>query len=92
LPPQEHQEFPMVTSRQNLSSEAGLEEIFREPLLISVDELAMILKISPRSVWRLLSAGKMIEPVRIGGAVRWRFHEVKSWIDQGCPTVNGGRK
>ena len=82
----------MVTSRQDLPSNAGLEEIFREPLLISVDELAMILKISPRSVWRNLSAGKIIEPVRIGGAVRWRFSEVKDWIQQGCPPINGGRK
>jgi len=78
----------MVTSRQSLFPDEQPEEIFREPLLISVDELAMILKISPRSVWRLLSAGKLVEPVRIGGAVRWRFHEVKLWIEQGCPHVS----
>jgi excisionase family DNA binding protein len=82
----------MVAMRESLFPEPDREEFFREPLLISVDELAMILKISPRSVWRLLSAGKLIEPVRIGGTVRWRFHEVKNWIDQGCPPINGGRK
>jgi predicted DNA-binding transcriptional regulator AlpA len=82
----------MVAGRPNPPLEHAHDEIFREPLLVSVDELAMILKISPRSVWRLLSAGKMVEPVRIGGAVRWRFHEVKNWIDQGCPPTIGGRK
>jgi excisionase family DNA binding protein len=55
------------------------------PLLISVQDLATILKISTRSVWRLLSAGKLPSPVRIGGAVRWRYDEVKHWIDAGCP-------
>lgn len=68
------------------------EENLDQPLLISVGELAMILKVSQRSIWRLLSAGKMIEPIRIGGAVRWRFSEVKHWIDQGCPPPAGGRK
>jgi excisionase family DNA binding protein len=82
----------MIAGRPILTPENDRDEIFREPLLISVDELAMILKISPRSVWRLLSAGKMIEPIRIGGAVRWRFQEVKNWIDQGCPPTNVGRK
>lgn len=82
----------MITSQNNPEVAAGDGEIFHEPLLISVDELAMILKISPRTVWRLLSAGKMIEPVRIGGAVRWRFAEVKNWIEQGCPPASGGRK
>jgi excisionase family DNA binding protein len=82
----------MVAMRENLFPDPDRDEILGDPLLISVEELATILKISPRSVWRLLSAGKLIEPVRIGGTVRWRFHEVKSWINQGCPPVNGGRK
>jgi predicted DNA-binding transcriptional regulator AlpA len=82
----------MVTKQQDLPSEPEAHDIFREPLLISVDELAMILKMSPRSVWRNLSAGKIIEPVRIGGSVRWRFQEIKNWIEQGCPTTDGGRK
>jgi excisionase family DNA binding protein len=82
----------MVTSRDNAVFDLDANENLQEPLLISVGELAMILKVSTRSVWRLLSAGKLIEPVRIGGAVRWRFQEIKDWIDQGCPAVNGQRK
>jgi len=68
------------------------DDVLGEPLLISVSELATILKISPRSVWRLLSAGRIVEPIRIGGTVRWRFSEVKDWIQQGCPPTDGDRK
>lgn len=82
----------MVTNSNDPLVTADADEILSEPLLISVGELAMILKVSPRSVWRLLSAGKLVEPVRIGGAVRWQFSEVKRWIEQGCPAVNGQRK
>lgn len=55
-------------------------------LLISVEALAEILGISPRSVWRRLSCGEMIEPVRIGNSVRWRLREVEEWVAAGCPT------
>ena len=61
---------------------------FPEPLLISVRDLAKILKVSPRSVWRLLSAGQIVPPVRIGGSVRWRYQEVAEWIESGCPSVS----
>ena len=56
-----------------------------QPILISVDELATILGVSSRTVWRLLSAGKLLHPIRLGGVVRWRYAEVRQWIDDGCP-------
>lgn len=56
-----------------------------EPMLIPVRTVAKILGISTRSVWRLHSAGQIIPPVRIGGAVRWRSDELKRWITDGCP-------
>jgi excisionase family DNA binding protein len=56
-----------------------------EMRLISIDELAQLLDLSTRSVWRLRSAGQLPEPVRLGGAVRWRLDEVKQWIADGCP-------
>ena len=82
----------MIADRPNLPPENDTEEVFREPLLISVEELARILKISPRSVWRLLSAGKLVAPVRIGGAVRWRYYEIRTWIDAGCPPTSTPNK
>lgn len=58
------------------------------PQMISIDELSGILGMSKRTVWRLLSVGRIPEPVRIGGSTRWRLDEVRRWIDSGCPTAN----
>ncbi len=55
------------------------------PLLISVESVAELLDISPRSVWRRLSSGEMIEPIKIGKNVRWRRQEVIDWVEAGCP-------
>lgn len=55
--------------------------------LISVQEVATILNVSPRTVWRLLSAGRIVEPIRLGAVVRWRADEVHRWIDAGCPAI-----
>ncbi len=55
--------------------------------LIAADQLAAMLDISTRTVWRLLSTGRMVQPIRIGGSVRWRLDEVREWIAKGCPDV-----
>ena len=55
--------------------------------LISAEEVAEMLSISTRTVWRLLSTGKMVQPIRIGGSVRWSLEQVRQWIDDGCPVV-----
>lgn len=57
----------------------------QSPALITVGELAKILKVSTRTVWRLVSAGKLMPPIRVGGARRWKFDQVRRWIDAGCP-------
>lgn len=53
--------------------------------LISAARLAGMLSISERTLRRLLDAGKLVRPVRIGRSVRWRLAEVREWIDAGCP-------
>ncbi len=55
------------------------------PVLITAAELANMLSISVRTLWRLLSAGELIEPIKIGGNTRWRLDEVRTWIAEGCP-------
>jgi excisionase family DNA binding protein len=52
--------------------------------LINAEQFAKILGVSRRTLWRLLSAGKLISPVRIGGSTRWRLDDVRRWIDDGC--------
>jgi predicted DNA-binding transcriptional regulator AlpA len=53
--------------------------------LISATELADLLQISTRTLWRLRSAGKLVEPIKLGGSTRWRLDEVQKWIAAGCP-------
>lgn len=59
-----------------------------EPLFVTAGELAQLMRISTRTLWRLLSAHKIPEPIRLGGAVRWRIEVIQDWIDQGCPAQN----
>jgi excisionase family DNA binding protein len=59
----------------------------QQPLLITVDQVAKLLSVSIRTVWRLKSAGKLPKPVEVGGSVRWNIEAVKQWIDAGCPAV-----
>ncbi len=60
----------------------------RSPLLLTADGVARVLAISKRSLWRLLSAGRIIRPIKLGGSVRWREEELREWIARGCPAVS----
>jgi predicted DNA-binding transcriptional regulator AlpA len=64
----------------------------QEPLLITALELARLLHVSLRTLWRLNSAGKVPTPVRLGASVRWRSDEVRQWIAEGCPTRKSARE
>lgn len=54
-------------------------------VMINARQLAVILQVSPRQVWRMLSAKRVPQPIRIGNVVRWRMAEVEQWIVAGCP-------
>lgn len=58
--------------------------------LISARELAVMLDTSERTIWRMLSKGKLIKPIRFGGSTRWRHREVLTWLDAGCPVPSEG--
>jgi excisionase family DNA binding protein len=53
--------------------------------LITAVQLAELLSISERTLYRLKSTGQLPKPISLGGSVRWRITEVRSWIAQGCP-------
>ena len=57
------------------------------PVLLTVHDLAAMLQISTRSVWRKRSAGAVPAPIPLGGLVRWRRSEIVTWIAAGCPHV-----
>jgi predicted DNA-binding transcriptional regulator AlpA len=55
---------------------------------LSAKALAKLLSLSVRSVWRLRAGQKLPEPVKVGGAIRWRQADIEKWAAMGCP----GRK
>jgi predicted DNA-binding transcriptional regulator AlpA len=51
-----------------------------------VRDLAAILKLSTRTVWRLSDAGSIPGKLRIGSkSVRWSKRVVDQWFERGCP-------
>jgi predicted DNA-binding transcriptional regulator AlpA len=51
---------------------------------ISARELAAKLSLSPRTVWRLLSAKKLPKPVSIGGSKRFLIKDVNLFLECNC--------
>lgn len=70
-------------------SELGhvLEELREfESELMRVADVARLLSLSVRSVWRMDKAGKLPASVTIGiASKRWRKSEILAWIGAGCP-------
>lgn len=61
------------------------------PELLTIRELAAILKVSQRSIWRLVASGQLVGPLRVGGSIRWRYDTIREWIDTGCPRLTTTR-
>lgn len=66
-----------------------------DSLLISKAEAARLTMISARSIDRLVSCGKFLPPVRLGGRVLWNRRTLEQWVAAGCPdparSREGGR-
>lgn len=58
-------------------------------LLFDVKELAELLGISPRQVWRGRDSGHFPQPLQIGGrkCLRWDAEVIREWIAAGAPHV-----
>lgn len=54
--------------------------------LMTVREVAAMLKVSQRQVWKLTSAGRLPAPIRLGRSVRWRASDIDKFIALGCPS------
>ena len=50
-------------------------------LLLKSDEAAVLLSISPRTLWNLARTG-VIKPVKIGRSVRFDFDELREFISR----------
>ena len=72
-------------------AEERLDSSLGQPVFITVDQLATMLQVSSRTVWRMRSGGQVPTPVRICGSVRWRLDDVRAWIAEGCPLLASGK-
>ena len=53
----------------------------RDPMLLTVGEVAALLRCSQRSVWAWSSSGKLPAPVTIGWrSKRWLRREIDDWL------------
>jgi predicted DNA-binding transcriptional regulator AlpA len=58
----------------------------RQPaLLVKAAEVARLMGISTRSLWRLVRAQQFPRPVRVGHCSRWRLADVEAWVNR-CDT------
>ena len=56
--------------------------------LLDVKAVASLLGgCSVRHIYRLVDAGLMPRPVKLGALVRWRRSDLHSWLDGGCRPV-----
>lgn len=56
-----------------------------QSLLLSAKNLARLLNVSVRQVWRLNSSAKLPKAIRIGGSVRWAESTISKWLAKGAP-------
>jgi predicted DNA-binding transcriptional regulator AlpA len=62
-----------------------------DTILVTVEQLATLLHVSKRSLWRFQAAGLIPAPVRIRKTIRWRLSDIEDWIVDGCPPMVSGK-
>lgn len=60
--------------------------------LFDVEQVASILNVSPRTVYRMSDAGAMPRPRHLGALVRWSRLEIEAWVKAGCPSCRPAPK
>ena len=65
------------------------DAVTAEPVLLRVKQVADLLELSERTVFRLADSGKLPRPRRLNSSVRWDRAELLEWCRQGCPRCDG---
>lgn len=64
-----------------------------QPLLLTYRDVCQILNIGKNSFFTMRQTGRFpIQPIRLGGSVRYDRRQVERWIDAGCPVNWKGRQ
>jgi hypothetical protein len=74
--------------KQHLDAEAreAAQELPCMPLLLTEEQAAALLSISPRKLWEL-AAGGFIPVIKIDSIKRYRRMDLEAWVEKGCPMV-----
>ena len=59
------------------------EDAACRPLTLGVNQVAQLLGLSKRTIYRLLDAGKIPKPIQLGGTVRWPRTDIELFIEAG---------
>ncbi|MFC1762699.1 helix-turn-helix transcriptional regulator [Planctomycetota bacterium] len=60
------------------------QQVCETQALLNVRQVASMLGISQRTVWRLKDAGKLPPPVHLGSSVRWNRQSLNQFLEVGC--------
>jgi len=58
-----------------------------QAIAVSAKQLAQMMGVSMRQIWRLNSSGKLPKPIHLGGSVRWNRGEILNWFEAQCPDL-----
>ncbi len=71
--------------RTNAESCITAEKAQSGAALLTARQVAELLQISPRSVYRLSDSGHIPKPQKVGTTLsRWSRAELEKWINDGC--------
>lgn len=56
--------------------------------LLTIQEIAALTKLCPRTLRKLKATGRMPKAVKLGAAVRWRASDIRFWVEVGCPGLD----
>lgn len=63
------------------------------PELLTITDLANLLQLSTRTIYRYRSEGRLCAPISLRGrTTRWRKADVLDWIAKGCPPTSNDQE
>lgn len=60
--------------------------------ILTINELASLMRCSTRTVRRQIDLGRIPRPFRFGALLRWPRQQIIAWIAQGCPDCRRERR
>jgi excisionase family DNA binding protein len=73
-----------------MMDEVALPREDSKPIILTVDDVAALLRCSSRHVRRLAAGGRIPRPIKLGVLLRWLKADVDQWISAGCPNCRKG--